>query len=77
MVRFSFGELDVADEVGICYFFVFGDGMFGYKKYVIGYFNMFGGVTRFTSTLCQAETFICGGYLPSRFVGDRSESAER
>ena len=51
---FSLGQLDVAEKVGIGYFFTFGDGVFGDKEYGIGPFNEFGGKTVFTSTLCQA-----------------------
>ena len=51
--------------------------MFGDKEDGIGPFNTFGGETVFTSTLCQAETFVGGGDLPSRFLGDRPESVER
>ena len=40
-MRFSLGELDVADKVSIGYFFVFGDGVFGYKEDGIGPFNVF------------------------------------
>ena len=40
---FSFGELDVADEVGIGYFLVFGGGVLRYKEDGIVTFNMFGG----------------------------------
>ena len=76
-MSFIFGELDVADEVGIGYFFVFGGGMFGDKADGIGTFNAFGGVTGFTSTLCQAEKIVYGGDFPSRFLGARSESVER
>ena len=43
MVNFSFGELDVADEVGIGYFLVFGGGVLRYKEDGIVTFNMFGG----------------------------------
>ena len=42
-MSFIFGELDVADEVGIGYFFVFWDGVFGDKEDGIGPFNTFGG----------------------------------
>ena len=52
---FSLGKLDVADEVGVGYFFTFGDGLFGDKKYCVGAFNSLGRETGFTSTLCQAE----------------------
>ena len=74
---FSFGELDVADEVGIGYFLVFGDGVLGYKEDGIGTFNKFGGVARFTSTLCQAKKIVCGGDFPSLFLGDGSKIVER
>ena len=55
MVRFSFGELDVADKIGMGYFFVFVDGVFGDKEDVIGPLNTFGGEMGFISNLCQAE----------------------
>ena len=35
MMRFRLGELDVADKVGIDYFFVFGDGVSGDKNMVL------------------------------------------
>ena len=54
-VRLSFGDLDIADKVGIGDFFVFGDGVFGDREDGIVPFNTFGGVTGFTSTLCQVE----------------------
>ena len=76
-MRFSFGELDVADKFGIGYFFTFGYGMFGDKEYGIGPFNVFGWGTVFTSTLCQAEKFVGGGDFPSRFLGAGPESEER
>ena len=38
-MRFSLGQIDVAEKVGIGYFFTFGDGVFGDKEYVIGPFN--------------------------------------
>ena len=40
-MRFSFGELDVAEKFGIGYFFVFWDGVFVDKEYGIGPFNLF------------------------------------
>ena len=51
--------------------------MFGDKEDVIDPFNAFGGETRFSSSLCQAEKFIGGGDLPSRFIGAGPESVER
>ena len=51
-VRFSIGELDVADKVGVGSFFVFGDGVFGDKEDGIGPVNVFGGETGFIPTLC-------------------------
>ena len=51
--------------------------MFGDKEDGIGPFNAFRGEIVFTSTLCQAETFVGGGELPSRFFGAESESVER
>ena len=76
-MRFSLGKLDVAEKFGIGYFFTFGDGVFGDKEDDISPFNTFGGETGFTSTLCQAEKIIGGGYFPSRFLGDGQESVER
>ena len=76
-MRFSFGEIDVADKVGIGYFFTFGDGVFGDKEDDIGQFNAFGGETGFTPTLCQAEKIVGGGDLPSCFIGAGLESVER
>ena len=40
-MRFSLGELDVADKVGIGNFFVFGGGVFGDKEDSIGPFDVF------------------------------------
>ena len=51
--------------------------MFGGKEDGIGPFNAFRGETVFTSTLCQAEKNVGGGYLPSRFLRDGLESVER
>ena len=76
-MNFSLGKLDVAEKIGIGYFFTFGDGVFGDKEDGICLFNAFGGETGFTSTLCQAENIVGGGDLPSRFLRDRLESAER
>ena len=76
-MRFSLGKLDVAEKVGIGYFFTFGDGVFGDKEEGIGPFNAFGGKTGFTSTLCQAEKFVGGGDFPSRFLEVGPESVER
>ena len=76
-MRFSLGQLDVAEKVGIGYFFTFGNGVFGDKEEGIGTFNTFGGKTGFTSTLCQAEKFVGGGDFPSRFFGAGLESVER
>ena len=76
-MRFSLGQIDVAEKVGIGYFFTFGDGVFEDKEYGIGPFNAFGGETVFTSTLCQAEKFVGGGDFPSRFLRARPESVER
>ena len=50
-MRFSLGELDVAEKVGICNFFVFEDGVSGDKEDGIGPVNVFGGETGFTHTL--------------------------
>ena len=50
-MRFSLGELDVADKVGIGYFFVFEDGVFGDKEYGIGPVNVFGWEAGFTTAL--------------------------
>ena len=50
-MRFSLGELDVAEKVGIGYFFVFGDCVSGYKEDGIGPVNAFGWETLFTTTL--------------------------
>ena len=68
-MRFSIGQLDVADKVGIFYLFTFGDGVIGEKEYGIGTFYAFGGEKGFTSTLCQAEKFVGSGDFPSRFLG--------
>ena len=76
-VRFSFGQLDVADKIGNGYLFTFWDGVFGDKEDGIGPFNTFGGETGYTSTLCQAEKFIGSGDFPSCFLGARPESVER
>ena len=51
MMCFSLGQIDVADKVGVGYFFTFGDGLFGDKKYFVGALNSFRGETEFTSTL--------------------------
>ena len=51
-MRLSIGELYVADKVGIVYFSVFGDDVFGEKEYGIGPFNVFGGDMGSTLTLC-------------------------
>ena len=51
-MRFILGNLDVAENVGVGYFFVFGCGVIGYKEDGIGPFNKFGGETGFTPTLC-------------------------
>ena len=51
--------------------------MFGSKEYGIVPFNAFGGDTGFTSTLCQAETFVGGGDIPNHFLGVLPESVER
>ena len=74
---FSLGQLDVADKVGVGYFFTFGYGLFGDKKYCVGAFNAFGGEAGFTATLCQAEKFVGVGNFPSRFLGAGTESLER
>ena len=66
---FSFGELNVADEVGIGYFLVFGDGVFGDKEDGIDPFNTFGGVIRFTSTLCQAKKSFVVEISQGAFLG--------
>ena len=50
-MRFSLGEIDVADKVGVGYFFVFGYGLLGDKEVGIGPVNAFGGETGFTPTL--------------------------
>ena len=76
-MRFSLGQLDVAKKVGKGYFFTFGDGFFGDKENGIVPFISFGGETGFTSTLCQVETFVGGGGLPSRFLRAGPESVER
>ena len=51
--------------------------MFGFKEDGIIPFNTFGGVTGFTSTLCQVEKIVCGGYFPSRFLRAGPVSLER
>ena len=51
--------------------------MFGDKEDGIGTFNTFGGVAGFTSTLFQAEKFVCGGDFPCRFLEAGLESVER
>ena len=76
-MRLSFGDLDIADKVGIGDFFVFGDGVFGDREDGIVPFNTFGGEAGFTSNLCQAEEFVCGGDSPSCSLGDKLESVER
>ena len=68
-MRFSLGNLDVAEKVGIGYFFTFGDGVFGDKQYGIGPFNVFGGDTGFTSTLCQAEKLLAVEISQGAFSG--------
>ena len=50
-MRFSLGELDVADKVGIGYFLVFVDVVSGDKEDGIGSVNAFGQETWFTTTL--------------------------
>ena len=75
-MRFSFGEIDVADEVGIGYIIVFGDVMFGDKEDCISPFNTFRGVTGCTSTLFQTEKIVCSEDFSSRFLGAGSESVE-
>ena len=76
-MRFSLGELDVADKVGIGYFFVFGGGVFEDKEDGIVTFNAFVGEHGFTFTLCQPEKIVCGGDFPNHSFGARSESVER
>ena len=41
-MRFNLGQLDVAEKVGIGFFFGFGDSVFGDKEDGIGPFNTFG-----------------------------------
>ena len=50
--------------------------MFEDKEDGIGSFNTFGGVTGFTSTLCEVGKFVCCIYFQSHFVRARSESVE-
>ena len=50
-MRFSLGELDVADKVGIGNCFVCRDDMSGDKEDGVGPVNAFGWETRFTATL--------------------------
>ena len=66
---FILAQLDVADEVGVGYFFTFGDGLFGNKKYYVGAFNIFGGDTVFTSTLCQTENSFAVEIYQVNFSG--------
>ena len=75
-MRLSFGDLDVAEKVGIV-FFIFGDGVFGDKEDGIGPFIGFGGGTVFTITLCQVEKNVGDGDFPSRFLGAVPETVER
>ena len=51
-MRFSLGDIDVAEKIGVGYFFVFGDGLLGDKEYGIDPFNAFGRETGFIPTLC-------------------------
>ena len=44
-VCFGLGYIDVIDKVDVGNFFTLGDGLFGDKKYCVGYFNSFGGET--------------------------------
>ena len=74
---FSLGQLDVAYEYGVGYFFTFGYGLFGYKNDCVGAFNAFGRKTGFTFILCQAEKIVGGGNFRSYFLGARTESVER
>ena len=74
---YSLGELDIADKVGVGNIFTIVGGLFGDKKYFVGAFNAFGGETGFTSTLCQAKTFVGSGNFPSRFLGAGTEILER
>ena len=76
-MRFSLGNLDVTDIVGIVYFLGFGDDVLGDKEDGIVPFNKFGGETEFTPTLCQAEKLICSGDLRTCFFGAGSESMEK
>ena len=76
-MRFSIGELDVSEKVGVAYFFVFGDGVLGDKEYGIGPFNAFEGETGFNPTLCQLEKTVCCGDFSSYFFRSGSESLER
>ena len=50
-MRFSLGEIDVVDKVGIGYFFVLGGGVSGDKEDGIGPVNVLGGETGFIPTL--------------------------
>ena len=65
---FGLGKLDVTEKVGVGVSFTLRDGLFGDKKDCVGAFNSFGGVTGFTSALCQTEKFVGGGNFPSRFL---------
>ena len=77
MIFFSLVNFYVADEVGVGYFFTFGCGLFGDKKYCVGAFNLFVGETRFSSTLYQAEKIVGGGNLPVQFLRAKTEGVER
>ena len=74
---FSLGHLGVADKVGVSFFLSFGDCLFRDKKDCVGDFNLFGGETVFTSSLCQAEKFVCGGNFLGYFLGDRTKILQR
>ena len=68
-MRFSLGELDVAEKVGVGYFFVFGDGVLGEKEDGIGPLNEFGGETGFTPTCAKRKNSFAAEISRVAFSG--------
>ena len=73
---FSIGKFDVADEVGIGFFYLWRWPVWRQKNCVSA-FNSFVGETGFTSTLCQAEKNVGGGNLPGHFLRTFIGTAQR
>ena len=76
-MRFSFGDLDVAEKVGIGYFLPLGMACLETKKMVSVPSTRLEGRRDLPPPCARRKKIVGGGDFPSCFLGEGTESVER